>query len=426
MSAKNLSASGILYTERRDFYLNPQITKELWTTVAPFTTIVSNRGISTGMSDPIFKLFEHRSAFIKQYCNANIGASVTIPAHTGTAVAVAVDGITGLKPTVDASFIGLQFEVWDSTLTTKKGVAIVTSVTSPATLYLKSMSTSFAIANDDRLYVVGNAFGEGTEAPEAWADEIETVYGSTQIFKTPIEITGTLYEAALRGYSDELSRLRIEKAKEHKIQKEKAFLFGVNPVGYNGTFGDSALTDADGNTVRATYGLVSLLEAYGNTTGDDQNVFTPNASTYVYADFVDDMEKVFQYIPENGSKTALVSAKVMSYFSKLASNSGFSTGWDIEISTQEKDALGFNIRNLITPHGILKLVWTPLFRDARSNLMLIISDENLELKQYRPMKFQTNIKTDNAYDGIKDQYFSDEGLGVTLLESHKLFKFSNL
>jgi len=55
---------------------------------------------------------------------------------------------------------------------------------------------------------------------------------------------------------------------------------------------------------------------------------------------------------------------------------------------------------------------------------LVVSDENLFLAQYRAPKYQANIKTDNAYDGVKDQYFSDEGIGVTLIESHKLFKIT--
>jgi hypothetical protein len=38
--------------------------------------------------------------------------------------------------------------------------------------------------------------------------------------------------------------------------------------------------------------------------------------------------------------------------------------------------------------------------------------------------YQTNIKTDNALDAVKDQYFSDEGVGIQLIESHKLFSIS--
>lgn len=59
MSAKNLFADsglGVLFTERRDFYLSPNITKELWPDVAPFTTLLANRRTVSGLKDPMFKL----------------------------------------------------------------------------------------------------------------------------------------------------------------------------------------------------------------------------------------------------------------------------------------------------------------------------------------------------------------------------------
>jgi hypothetical protein len=72
----------------------------------------------------------------------------------------------------------------------------------------------------------------------------------------------------------------------------------------------------------------------------------------------------------------------------------------------------------------LQLIPTPVLRDAYNKHMLVVSDENLFHAQYRAPKFQANIKTDDGYDGVKDQYMSDEGIGVTLIESHKLFKIS--
>ena len=56
--------------------------------------------------------------------------------------------------------------------------------------------------------------------------------------------------------------------------------------------------------------------------------------------------------------------------------------------------------------------------------MLVVDDANLFHAQYRSPMFQANIKTENAYDGVKDQYFSDEGVGVSLIESHALFTIS--
>ena len=38
------------------------------------------------------------------------------------------------------------------------------------------------------------------------------------------------------------------------------------------------------------------------------------------------------------------------------------------------------------------------------------------------MPKNTNIKTDNAYDGVKDQWMADMGLGIEMIEAHSLFK----
>ena len=92
------------------------------------------------------------------------------------------------------------------------------------------------------------------------------------------------------------------------------------------------------------------------------------------------------------------------------------------METWQRDSLGFNYRVLETPHGALQLIPTPVMRGPYNKMMLVVSDENLFHAQYRAPKFQANILQDDAYDGVKDQYFSDEGIGITLLESHKVFK----
>ena len=58
--------------------------------------------------------------------------------------------------------------------------------------------------------------------------------------------------------------------------------------------------------------------------------------------------------------------------------------------------------------------------------MLVVDPANLFLAQYRPEAFMANIKTDNAYDGVKDLWFSDEGVGMTLIERHAIMNIVGL
>tara|TARA_R100001198_G_scaffold71034_1_gene43370 strand:+ start:1759 stop:3069 length:1311 start_codon:yes stop_codon:yes gene_type:complete len=433
-TTKNLSGSGVLYTDRRDFYISPQVVKELWTDVTPFTTIVANQEQRTP-NDPTFKMFEHRNPWNKQefQANADIGNRTDADAESAS---LAVDNIVGLSSTVDSSYLGLVCEVYASDRSTLRGKVVITTAGSSA-IKFKTLSGAVDVADDDVFIVVGNAHGEGTEAPEAWSDELKVVYNSTQIFKTPLQITGTLEAAALRGESSELARLRLQKSQEHKIQKERAFLFGSSIVGTGladsrdgsstETFTDGHRTDANSNVIRTTKGIVTALQDYGASSGDDQNKFTVSEATYSYSNFVDDMEKVFQYVPESGMKMAFCGMGAMSYWSKMEGASGFAgnSGWNVNISASERSSMGFNYRQLETPHGVLMLIPTPVLRGPYNKTMLVVSEENLFHAVYRPPVYQTNIKTDNAFDGVKDQYMSDEGIGITLIESHKLFTITD-
>ena len=430
MAAKNLKASGILYTDRRDFYIDPQVVKELWTDVAPFTTVVSNRE-TRQTNDPVFKMFEHRNPWVKQSFHAGASSATSIADDD---VAVAIDGINTISGLgdPDASWIGLVVECWDQTETTKKGVAVIKTVADATEVGIVSMSGAFSPAITDIWHVIGNAREEGDTAPEAWADELQVVWNSCQIFKTPLEITGTLLQAALRGESSELARLRAQKNQEHKMQKEKAFLFGTRVGGTNlgdnlsgstdDTFADGGRSGANGGKIRSTYGMLSAIEKYGTSSGDDQSNYTID-SAYTYSNFVDDMEKVFQYVPTSGVKRAFCGAGALGYWSKMAGSEGFAggSGWTVNLSDMKRDTLGFNYKVLETPHGILQLIPTPALRGPYNKKMLVIDEENMFHAQYRSPMFQANIKTDNGYDGVKDQYFSDEGIGVSLIESHNLF-----
>ena len=439
-TGKALINSGLLFTDRRDFYLGPQMVKELWPEVTPFVTMVSNMGTKQ-TPDPDFKMFEHRSGFVNQEItvgtvSADWGSSGE-PGDTATCV---VTTATGLHTAVDSSYKGLKVMCFSSDYSTRYGVMLITAVSAGAftsgTITLKALGNPDDPTNNycdltatNKLIVIGNAYGEGTVAPEPFSDELSIVWNSCQIFKTPVQVTGTLYAAALRGYSNELARLRVEKMKEHKVQMERAFLFGVrsNGMGQGAeTFADNHQTDADGNKVRTTFGIISALIRYGTSTptSDSQNIFSINPSTYKYGNFVDDSKKIFQYIPDSGEKVAFAGMDMYAYWSKIDNNVIGKSGGLIQLRPQETDSFGYRFNRLITPAGNIRIVYSPILRGPWSKYMVIVDPSNVEHVQYRGASYQANIKTDNAFDGIKDQYMNDEGLGITLLETHSLWKLS--
>ena len=126
MAAKILGNSGVLYTDRRDFYISPQVVKELWTDVSPFTTVLSNRETRSGLADPQYKMFEHRNPWQKQQFISNEDMA-SLAAGDTASDPMDIKTVTGLVDPADSSYVGLQCEVWNSALTTKKGVVLITA-----------------------------------------------------------------------------------------------------------------------------------------------------------------------------------------------------------------------------------------------------------------------------------------------------------
>ena len=159
MATKNLSGSGVRFTDRRDFYISPQVVKELWTDVTPFTTIVANQEQRTPI-DPLFKMFEHRNPWQNQeFVSATDVASLA--AGNTESGAMDIDGIVGLAASADSSYLGLECEVWDTTRTTLRGQALITTVVDANTVKYKNLgSAALDVADNDVFRVVGNAHGE--------------------------------------------------------------------------------------------------------------------------------------------------------------------------------------------------------------------------------------------------------------------------
>jgi hypothetical protein len=200
-----------------------------------------------------------------------------------------------------------------------------------------------------------------------------------------------------------------------------------SPLGTNLSQGDTftdldKLTGDNSEVVRTTYGLIPIIEDLGSTSGSNQNNFTVTATNYEYADFVDDMEKWFSYDNEDyGTKIALSGPGAISFWSKM-SFAANGTNWQVTLSPTQTNTLGWQVRTLETPHGNIQLKKTYSLKYEYSNYMVSPDPNHMSLHQFRPDKFMANIKTDNAYDGEKDMYFSQPGLGLTQLYTHKLMK----
>jgi hypothetical protein len=424
------TTSGVLFTDRRDFYINPHEVAMLYSSVAPFTAFSSQ--MPTIMSaDPDYKMFEADDHFVNQrfLINDSTPAVWSSSGAVGATAAMdATDGYVALK--VGDHLEGLEVEIRHPTTGALKSIAVITDVTSGAVTFKhlgnpeQSDNAADTIEDNDIVYVIGNIRSEGDTSPDAWNTQPRVVWNSAQIQKTPLQVTGTLLKAALRGgWNSELARLRVQKGMEHTLQKERTFLYGMRADG-NGA-PSSMLTDGtSGQPMRSTLGVIPALNKYGITSGDDQNVFSITAGNYDYDQFVDDSGKWFEYAPQ-GRLTLMAGLDLMNFFHKIEAGNGFlgNSNASVQIGARETGTLGYSFREVTTPAGIVEIVYNPTLRYYYSGHGVLLAPDTIQRVQYRASEYQAGIQANDA-DYVKDQYFSDEGIMITNLKKLSLLKLS--
>ena len=443
----NGGSSSVLYTDRRDFYPEPQVVHELMKSVTPYLTFTRNGQKKTGLPDPQFKMFEFRPPWQRQYFYSTGGASIgTGAGNSAVALTVATTYSMGMPSTLTSGIVGLLCDVYASdgapTPQPKQprlGQVVVYSFTSGTSIYVKNVGkAAFTIPDPAFLEVVGSAFGEGSSAPEAIQNELKTVWNQCGIQRTSVQITDVLKKAALRGEVKELLRLRDVALKTHQKLTELELMFSTSAIGTNlghdgtDTFGDGVVTDSDGNVIRTSYGIASAILNYGSSDSSsiDQNIFAINPASYTYSNFVDDSYKILKY-NEKKAQPLFAGYKLMNYWSKMSGPGGNGlsgkSNWNLVgmFSNTKSGRLGFNFRELETPSGILQLVPTQSLDDSPwAGHGFAPSAENMFYAEYEPLKYAQNIKTDNNPLLQKDEWISQVGNGITNIAAHKLMYIS--
>ena len=279
---------------------------------------------------------------------------------------------------------------------------------------------------------------EGTVSPSAKSDELSVVWNSATIVETPVEVTGSLKHAALRGYSDELARLRLDSTKEHAMKMNNMYYHAMSPKGIGGvaygavaagtttdsSFTDSTITDANGKVLRTGMGIIPALQRYGisTTTNSAQNVFHVNSATYKYDNFAKDAAKIFQYVPSAGFLQGFCDMRFLTFWS-LVSQGGFlgNSKFKVQMSLPMRDTVGLDVRELLTPAGTVRLTYDPSLANQAKGTMVIVDPAHIGQVKYRKTRMKLDVKTDDDYDGQKDNIRSDEGPWLDLLEVHSLW-----
>jgi len=290
------------------------------------------------------------------------------------------------------------------------------------------------VADNAACQIVGTAFGEGTGSPDVWSSEIDDDYGYTQIFKTACEMSNTAIATNYRGYANEWDRIWALKLREHKVDIERAMLFGQRA-----RQGGIQYTEGLVGHILVNQGTAAASGALSYSSGLPY-MATQASTAMTYDSLLGDFEVVFD--PARGgssNKLALASLPVISFFNKL---SGFMDGtfnagtvenfaqYNFQ-AKQRNGAFGHSIMQVDTVHGSLSLVKEPLFRGLSSGFMLCA---DMSQVAYRPLvgnglnrdtHIVTNVQQSDE-DLRKDMILTESGLEVTIPETHLLYNFTDL
>jgi hypothetical protein len=268
--------------------------------------------------------------------------------------------------------------------------------------------------------VIGTSFEQGSGAPDVWSQELDNDYGYTQIFKTACEMSNTARATVYRGYADEWARLWNLKLREHKVDIERAMLFGMR-----GSQGG----------IQYTEGIVGHVLQNGTNTGGGELAAYAEDKPYLggwatsemtYDNLLGAFEVM--YDPARGgssNKLCLASLPVISHFNKI---SGFAEGSLTASKSQynfeaSKGSFGHKVMKIETVHGDCSIVKEPLFRNNSSGLMAFV---DLDHVSYRPLvgngvnrdtSITTNVQQADE-DLRKDMILTEAGLEISLPETH--------
>ena len=300
------------------------------------------------------------------------------------------------------------------------------------TCNITSISTvagaAMTIADNAQCTVIGTSFQEGSGAPDVWSESLDNGFGYTQIFKTACEMSNTARATVYRGYADEWARLWNLKLREHKVDIERAMLFGQQATRAGIQYTDGVVGQIIRNSTAKDSGAAMTY------TSDKSYYKSNTAAEWTYDDLLSDFEVM--YDPARGgsaSKLGLASLPVISYFNKLGAgfveaSIGNETRYNIN---QSNGSFGHKVMKIETIHGDLSLVKEPLFRGFSAGFLALV---DLDHCSYRPLvgngvnrdtSITTNVQQADE-DLRKDMILTEAGLEVTLPETHALINLEGV
>ena len=438
--ARTPGASNTDFHTRRLFDFSDRVA-ELSPDESPFFVYLS-KVAKVPTTDSQFRFLEDRTkvsitdrAFLAQaavtVAAAGSATSVTFDTEGGANVAWLIPGMVVSIGEDDDSTSQPE---WVTVRVNSVVQSSATVTTANVTTIAAANGSTTAVDNNTKCTVIGTAFEEGSGAPDVWSQKLDHDYGYTQIFKTACEMSNTARAQVYRGYADEWQRIWNLKLREHKIDIERAMLFGMR-----GSQNSINYTDGIAGHIIANSQSQAVLDGSQLSYTEDKAYMKSNtAAQWTYDDLLSDFEVIFD--PARGgssAKLALASLPVISHFNKLSgfvnnsmavASDAASIAYNFEKST---GSFGHRIMKIETVHGDISLVKEPLFRGMSAGFLCMV---DLDHVSYRPLvgnginrdtSIQTNVQAADE-DLRKDMILTEAGLEVSLPETHALINLEGV
>lgn len=251
-----------------------------------------------------------------------------------------------------------------------------------------------AITADAAILNIGPAMVENSSLRTVKSTQESNGYNYTQIFRTPIALSGTEAASMLHGGRDR-SYQRRKASIEHKRDIARALYFGQRKE------------DLSGAAPRRTMGgLVERL-------ADNKVTFNASSNPLSYRNFDNVVAKeAFRHGSQNKLLIAgpNLAAAINSWADKKL------------VTDVEKDTFGLRVKNLITTYGDLKVIYDPLLEGAvYGGYGFLLDTENVRYVYLdgRDTKLNVGVQSPDL-DGIVDEFLTECSLEVRLPQTHMM------
>ena len=260
--------------------------------------------------------------------------------------------------------------------------------------------TSFTIADNDDLVIAGFADQEGGTSPTPVSFDPTTDYNYTQIFKTAVQVSGTLKNTYLRTGDKEQEQL-TKALKLHMSDIERAMFFGRRH-------------EKNGSTATPTRFTGGLLSQITNVYDAASGFATANKITEKEFDRLL-IENLFAY--GSTEKVAFCGSRVISNMMEIGKNR-----WQ---PTQVDNAYGVSFTRYTTFAGDLLVYMHPMFRQIPNmeQTMVVLDMPNLKYRYLKGRDTQLLREIqNNDFDGMKHMYMTECGLEMLQAKPHAIVK----